>query len=125
MLAKWSADEEWWLRYNCKTFAALKAPALAPYTANTARADASPAPSRADASPAPTTRAKAKKAEAANKPAAAAAAELRALNQMMLSRTTPGARRAHVEMEKEEGAAPNSTTLYRRHRNNGATRTAA
>ena len=66
MLAKWSADEEWWLRYNCKTFAALKAPALAPYTANTARADASPAPACADANPVPATRAQATKAEEAN-----------------------------------------------------------
>ena len=74
MLAKWSADEERWLRDICKAFAALKAPAPAPSIAGTARDDASPAPASADASPAPTTRAQAKMADAANKPPAAAVA---------------------------------------------------
>ena len=71
MLAKWSAHEERWLRDNCKAFVALKALAPAPSTASTARADTSLAPASADASPAPTTRAQAKKADAANKPPAA------------------------------------------------------
>ena len=73
--AKWSSDEERWLRDNCKAFAALKAPAPAPSTASAARAAASPATASANASPAPTTRAQAKKTEAANKPPAAAAAD--------------------------------------------------
>ena len=57
--AKWSADEERWLHYNYKAFAALKAPAPAPSTASAARANASPAPANSDASPARTTRAQA------------------------------------------------------------------
>ena len=73
--AKWSADEERWLRDNCKAFAALKAPAPALSTASAARAAASPAPASANASPATTTRAKAKKTEAANRPRTAAAAD--------------------------------------------------
>ena len=77
LLAKWSADEERWLRDNCKAFAAFKALALAPSTASTARAVASPAPASGDASPAPTTtRAQAKiSRRGANKPPAAAAAD--------------------------------------------------
>ena len=51
LLAKWSTDEERWLRDNCKAFAALKAPA--PSTASAVPASTSPAPASADAGPAP------------------------------------------------------------------------
>ena len=60
-LARWTANEEKWLRNNCEAFAALKAPAPAPSTASAALAAASPVPASANASPAPTTRAQAKK----------------------------------------------------------------
>ena len=121
--AKWSADQERWLRNHCKASTALMAPAPAPSTANAARADASPAPAIADASPAPKTRAQAKKAEAANKPPVTAAADAAGTDSDDLEprdagRASSAWKRTRAQHQGEGGqarAAPNSMPSSRRH----------
>ena len=98
LLVKWSIDEERWIRDNCKAFAALKVPAPAPSTA-------SPAPTIADASPALQHGPKRRRQEQQTSLQQKLRCILRALNQMILSSATPGARRAHVEL-KDEGRMP-------------------